>query len=718
MNKHPAALISLFSSTALLLSICVSCIGILVCLGWMVNTTLLKSISSHYIAMSPNAAIAFTFSGISLLLQRLSLPSQHIALMLGKLLGVIVTLLGCITLFKYMLDYNSYINPIILQKQSSPMPEKDSLMTALSFTCIGLALILLDIKYSTIITQILSIIVGLCGLLMLTGLTYNTLFASQLALYSYASIHTAICFLFLSLSLLLIHPAKGIMRVLSSKTEGGIVARKLIPFTILIPMILGQVIIIGEYNQLYDTLTGVALYSIVIIFTFIFITMLIATLLMNEDIKREKVEWQLRHSYDDVEDMYNNAPCGYHSLDEDGIFTRVNLTELEWLEYTRDEIVGKKKFLDLLTPESRHIFQEHFEKFKKRGVIHDLELELIRKSGSVLTVLLNATSAKHPNGQYLMSRVTMFDISERKRMDQALRLSEERFRNTMNTAPIGMAIISLKGQYVEVNNALCQIVGYEKSEIEKMTFQKITYPEDLAIDLASAQQLIEGKIPLHQVEKRYIRKDGKVIWVQLTASILKDTKTANPLYFITQIEDITERKHTEEIIRSLAYHDTLTNLPNRRLLLDTLNHTLASAKRHHRIFAIMFLDLDKFKQINDSLGHDTGDELLKAIAVRLTAALRFEDTVARISGDEFVIILNELKEPQDAAIVANKIINSIQNPFLILGHEIKTSISIGIAIFPENGIEPSDLMKKADSAMYAAKESGRNQYQFYQDKYP
>lgn len=485
-------------------------------------------------------------------------------------------------------------------------------------------------------------------------------------------------------------------------------------FFIITTQLLGiWVSIIGILFYLGYHLTGTALFSIFITSIFILVILILSTRLMQSDISRKNIECQGCQSYEEIEDLYNHAPCGYHSLDEDGIFTRINATELEWLGYVSSELLGKIKFSDLLTSKSRKIFQKKFENFKNCGLLHSLELELIRKNGSIMAVLLNATSSKHPNKYYLMDRVTIFDITERKRIDQALRLSEERFRNTMNVAPIGMAIMTLEGKYVEVNKSLCQIVGYSKSELEKMSFQEITYSEDLTSDLINVKKLIEGKIRLHQTEKRYVRKDGKVIWVQLTASLLKDSKTDKPLFFITQIEDITERKQTEEMVRILAYHDTLTNLPNRRSLSDSLNHMLASAKRHQHVLAVMFLDLDKFKHINDSLGHEAGDELLKAVAVRLSAALRLEDIIARISGDEFVIVLNEISHIQDAAIVANKIIDSMKKPFLIMGHEIETSISIGIAIFPKNGTEAKELIRNADSAMYVAKESGRNQYKFY-----
>ncbi|MEN6587018.1 MAG: sensor domain-containing diguanylate cyclase [Sulfuricella sp.] len=180
--------------------------------------------------------------------------------------------------------------------------------------------------------------------------------------------------------------------------------------------------------------------------------------------------------------------------------------------------------------------------------------------------------------------------------------------------------------------------------------------------------------------------------------------------------DITERKQMEEQIRNLAYFDPLTNLPNRRMLLDRLAHALAEAKRYHRSLAIMFLDLDNFKKINDTLGHDIGDELLKEVSVRLSTCIRAGDTVSRQGGDEFIIVLTEITNPDDASLVADKIIKAINMPVQITGNLLNVSTSIGIAVYPINGRDDAqELMKKADKAMYAAKAAGRNGYKFFVD---
>ncbi len=304
-------------------------------------------------------------------------------------------------------------------------------------------------------------------------------------------------------------------------------------------------------------------------------------------------------------------------------------------------------------------------------------------------------------------------VSERKQAEEALRNSEESFRNILENAPIGMSVVSLEGRFMLVNRSLCEILGYEKDELEKLTFQEITHPDDLESNIANVKRLLDGSVTSYHMEKRYIRKDQQVVWTQLTSSIVRNV-AGNPLYLIAQIEDITNRKSSQDQIYQLAFYDTLTSLPNRRLLLDRFSQALVQAKRFERSLAIMYLDIDDFKQINDTLGHDIGDELLKVMAGRLQTCVRGMDTVCRQGGDEFIIVLSEISHMQDAAVVANKIISVINEPVSIQGYDLHITTSIGIAIYPVNGTDDArELMKKADMAMYEVKSSGKNGFKFY-----
>lgn len=304
-------------------------------------------------------------------------------------------------------------------------------------------------------------------------------------------------------------------------------------------------------------------------------------------------------------------------------------------------------------------------------------------------------------------------VSERKQAEEALRNSEESFRNILENAPIGMSVVSLEGRFMLVNRSLCEILGYQKEELEKLAFQEITHPDDLESNIDNIKRLLDGSAGSYHMEKRYTRKDRQIVWTQLTSSVVRNAAGA-PLYLIAQIEDITERKRSQEQIYQLAFYDSLTKLPNRRLLLDRFSQALVQAKRFERSLAIMYLDIDDFKRINDTLGHDIGDQLLKVVAGRLQTCVRGMDTVCRQGGDEFIILLSEISQVQDAAVVANKIINVINEPVSVQEYNLRVTTSIGIAIYPVNGTDDArELMKKADVAMYNVKNEGKNGFKFY-----
>jgi diguanylate cyclase (GGDEF)-like protein/PAS domain S-box-containing protein len=335
-----------------------------------------------------------------------------------------------------------------------------------------------------------------------------------------------------------------------------------------------------------------------------------------------------------------------------------------------------------------------------------------RRDGTSVPIALDLAALRDERGQITGHVALCTDISERKAREIALRESEKRFRDIMEFAPIGMVIVDLDGRLLKVNQSLCDILGYPREELEGMSFEQITHPDDLAQDLGSRRQLLAGRLPVIRAEKRYLHRDGHVVWVQLTAALLRDTHGV-PQCFDAQVEDITERKRDRERIRQLAYYDALTGLPNRRLFKERLDQALLQALRQERTVAVMFLDLDHFKQINDTHGHDVGDALLKIIADRLAACVRGGDTVARQGGDEFVVVLAEISQPDDAARVAEKLAAGVAQPLAIGALTLAPTASIGIALYPTHGRDATTLMRHADAALYAVKAAGRNGWRIH-----
>ncbi|MFC7782634.1 GGDEF domain-containing protein [Legionella taurinensis] len=298
------------------------------------------------------------------------------------------------------------------------------------------------------------------------------------------------------------------------------------------------------------------------------------------------------------------------------------------------------------------------------------------------------------------------------RVNQILAESEKRFRSAFDYAAIGMALVSLEGRWLKVNKSLCQITGYTKEELLQLDFQRITYPDDLQTDLSHVRQLLNGTIKYYQMEKRYIRKNGDIVWILLSGSLVRDAHGA-PLYFIAQIQNIDAQKRAEHELVRMAYHDALTGLANRKQLEQSFQLFMAYAKRHKRSIALLFMDLDDFKKINDTFGHDAGDLLLIEIASRLTASVRSSDVVGRQGGDEFLIILSEISNQEEVCTVINHVFHAIQQPVFIKEQAIFISLSMGVSLYPQDGSDLDTLIQHADAALYQVKSKGKNNFEFY-----
>ena len=288
----------------------------------------------------------------------------------------------------------------------------------------------------------------------------------------------------------------------------------------------------------------------------------------------------------------------------------------------------------------------------------------------------------------------------------ALQEAELRFQHAFDHAPIGMAVVATDGAFMKVNHALSEIVGYEPETLVTKSFQDITHPEDLLADLEFVRQTLAGERRTYQMEKRYIHARGHVVWVMLSVSLVRDPEDV-PLYFIAQIEDITERKELEERLRYLASHDEMTGLLNRRRFDEELTERVAYAARYKHPGALLLLDLDNFKEINDTLGHPVGDELVKGVALRLLMRLRKTDLLGRLGGDEFGVFLPEV-EPAVATEFADRLVGHIAaDPFIVGEQPLWTRASVGVAAFdPGHPVDAPTLLMAADAAMYEAKRAG------------
>jgi diguanylate cyclase (GGDEF)-like protein/PAS domain S-box-containing protein len=317
---------------------------------------------------------------------------------------------------------------------------------------------------------------------------------------------------------------------------------------------------------------------------------------------------------------------------------------------------------------------------------------------------LDVRGAPLPNGGF----VTIYtDISERRASEERELLAQKVFAHT----PAGIIVTDQAQRIISANPAISLLSGYQVPEIlGRSIFGLLELGNIWTIDQ------IQQEIDLHGTwngEVDVQHKSGSVAPIGIRVNRINDAQLEQAAHYIWILADITERKQAEERVRQIAQTDSLTGLPNRLTLQIRLAQLLPEARRHQWQLAVMFIDLDRFKIINDTLGHQVGDELLRDVAIRLSRVVRETDFVARLGGDEFVILLPAISSPADAAIIANKIIGALSSSILTGPHELHTSPSIGISIFPDDGADGDAILKNADTAMYHAKAAGRNNYQFY-----
>jgi len=306
------------------------------------------------------------------------------------------------------------------------------------------------------------------------------------------------------------------------------------------------------------------------------------------------------------------------------------------------------------------------------------------------------------------------DLTEPMLAKAELRDSEERFRIAFDNAAVGLAQATPEGRWLTANKTFQDIVGYSEAQLKAMRFRDLWLEQERDASEASLCLLLSGAIPSYTIEKRYRHREGHYAWVNVAVSRMVASNGDASLMIV--IEDIARRKQYEDELRHLASHDVLTGLANRSLLMDRLDHALAMARRSGRQVAVLFIDLDRFKNINDSLGHEAGDQVIVEAGRRLAGIVREGDTVARLGGDEFVVLMPDVEHGRAAAILSAKLQEALLLPMTVLGHEFSPIGSIGISVFPRDGGDSHALLKNADAAMYRAKELGRGTYQFYTEE--
>lgn len=432
---------------------------------------------------------------------------------------------------------------------------------------------------------------------------------------------------------------------------------------------------------------------------------------------RKRAEQELRESERRFRQLFDQSVDAVVVHDVEGNIRDVNQQSCRFLGYTREELLSMKigdYETKLLSAKERAQRERSGGTLWQRIVANEPgevsgihEGENRRKDGTTFPVEVKVGGVDYGGERMILSSIR--NITERKRAQQTLAESEERFRVAFEEAPVGVALIGMDSRFLRVNLALCDMFGYAEEDLLSLTSYDLTLTQDHAASEEWMARQERWGAHHDTMELRFVRRDGSIIWASVGAALVEDA-TGQPSHWVCHYQDITERRALEERLKHQALHDPLTGLPGRELLTDRLDRALASARRGGGSVAVLFVDVDNLKLVNDSLGHEAGDRLLRGVSERLRGCLREEDTVSRFGGDEFVILLGSTGSGEEALLAARRILRELEKPLYVDDYEIPVAVSVGVASGPSPDESAGDLIRHADAAMYRAKAAGGGGY--------
>lgn len=423
----------------------------------------------------------------------------------------------------------------------------------------------------------------------------------------------------------------------------------------------------------------------------------------------EKAKPTLEEKYRAIMEDLKEA---YFEIDLKGNFISFNDAVCRQLGYTREELTGMN-YRVYIKPDQIEKQLEIFKRVYETGnPIELFTVEQVRKDGKLILVEGSVFPLRNSKQEIVGFRGIGRDVTERTQMEEALRLSGDRYRTILEEIEEGYYEVDLAGNFTFANDAACRQFGYSREELIGLNYRAYVPKEDVKNVYRTWNKVYRTGEPVKSFPFATIKKDRTQIFLENSISPMRN-KEGEIIGFRSVSRDITERKLFEQKLSEMATHDSLTGLPNRILLSDRLMVGTALARRNGHRLAVLMLDLDKFKEVNDAMGHSVGDELLKAVGQRLSSIMRKSDTISRIGGDEFVLVLPQILQVNDVTKFAERILSAFQQPFVFGRHRIEVTTSIGIAVYPDDGVENEHLLKRADSAMYKVKEQGRGTYKYY-----
>jgi diguanylate cyclase (GGDEF)-like protein/PAS domain S-box-containing protein len=721
-------------------AIAVMALACLVLYGWTFHIDSLMTVFPGLVTMKANTAVSLAFGATSLWLL-LPGETRNLRVHFARFLALLVVLVGAITLCEYVFALDFGIDQLLVRDPRGSLgtssPGRMAPMTATAFITIGLALILLDWKtrHGRRPAQLLSLWTGLIAMMAFCGYLYHAVALYRILLYTQVAVHTAVALFLLSGAVFFARPGCGIAGDLTSAASGSVMARRLLPAVFFVPILLGWIRLQGQLAGFYGTELGVALYATATIFVFAILVWLAAKKMNVEYRQRSAAESAIRELNAGLEKRVAERTG---ALKQQAIMLTEQATLLDLaheaivVRDTENRILSWNRGAEIMYgwPANLAVGNIIHELLKTRlpqpieeinALLHQhghWEGEVLHQArdGTLLNVESRWALQRNSDGSPFRILAINQDISARKRVEESLFAEKERAQITLNS--MGDAVIStdVPGNIVYLNPIAEKMTGWSSQEAVGRPGAEVFQVFD-----AACREATPDPMALAITQDCTVNLPPNCVLLQRGGSEIPIEDSVSPIHngqgqvtgAVMVFRDMTAtRAMALQMIHS-ARHDFLTGLPNRMLLNDRISQAIALAPRHMKKVAVLFLDLDGFKHINDSLGHPTGDKLLQSIAKRLADCVRATDTVSRQGGDEFVVLLSEVEQPEDAAISARRILQAVAQPHPIDQHDLHVTTSIGVSVYPEDGHDAETLIKNADTAMYQAKEHGRQSYQFF-----
>lgn len=414
-----------------------------------------------------------------------------------------------------------------------------------------------------------------------------------------------------------------------------------------------------------------------------------------------------------VDNLKGMVYCNIY--DEYWTMLYVSNGSIELTGYRPEQLIRNRtiSYEEVIVSEHRAYVRDEVAKAVARNTWFEIEYQIVHANGHTIWVSERGYPIFDERGQVQALEGYIQDISDRKNVEESLKKAEARYRSIFENAIEGIFQSTLDGQYLVANPALAAIYGYASSEeliqalnnIQHQLYVLPTRRDEFVNEIAS-----KGKV--QNFQSQIYRKDQSIIWISENARLVYD-KDNQPIYYEGTVEDITDVKNHAVEIEYQATHDHLTGLPNRYILNDRLQQSINFAHRYQSMLAVVFVDLDQFKLINDSMGHSVGDQLLVSVSQLISSNVREIDTVVRLGGDEFVILIPNVHSKEDIEHSLSRMLDNLSKPLTINNFNFNVTCSMGISVYPNDGQDPDTLLKNADSAMFKAKHAGRNNFQFF-----